>query len=132
MQAITQLTVHEGLLCTSCCSCIIAVQRTAPHCMFQEGEPVSNEQSRLSDMQEKLMARQAHGALLHARTLGLRAVFTDHSLMGFADVASILANKALKFSLADVHHVRPCCSPVWGYMLRVCPLTKKCKSLLAG
>jgi hypothetical protein len=51
-------------------------------------------------------AQQAHEALLHARTMGLRTVFTDHSLMGFADVASILVNKALKFSLADVHQVR--------------------------
>ncbi|KAK9842443.1 hypothetical protein WJX81_000482 [Elliptochloris bilobata] len=47
----------------------------------------------------------AHEALLHARTMGLRTVFTDHSLMGFADVASILVNKALKFTLADVHQV---------------------------
>ncbi len=51
-------------------------------------------------------AQQAHEALLHARTMGLRTVFTDHSLMGFADVASILVNKALRFSLADVHQVR--------------------------
>jgi phosphatidylinositol N-acetylglucosaminyltransferase subunit A len=32
-------------------------------------------------------------------------VFTDHSLFGFADAASILINKVLKFTLADVHHV---------------------------
>ncbi len=32
-------------------------------------------------------------------------VFTDHSLFGFADAASILTNKALKLFLADVHHV---------------------------
>lgn len=48
---------------------------------------------------------QAHEALLHARTMGLRTVFTDHSLLGFADMASILVNKALKFTLADVHQV---------------------------
>ena len=39
--------------------------------------------------------------------MGLRTVFTDHSLMGFGDVASILVNKALKFSLADVHQACP-------------------------
>ena len=39
--------------------------------------------------------------------MGLRTVFTDHSLMGFGDAASILVNKALKFSLADVHQARP-------------------------
>lgn len=47
----------------------------------------------------------AHEALLHARTLGLKTVFTDHSLFGFDDTASILTNKLLKFSLADVDHV---------------------------
>jgi phosphatidylinositol glycan class A protein len=37
--------------------------------------------------------------------MGLRTVFTDHSLFGFADAASILANKLLKFTLSDVDHV---------------------------
>jgi len=37
--------------------------------------------------------------------MGLRTVFTDHSLFGFADAASIFANKLLKFSLSDVDHV---------------------------
>ncbi|KAG7669225.1 hypothetical protein Ndes2526B_g05523 [Nannochloris sp. 'desiccata'] len=45
----------------------------------------------------------AHEAVLHARTMGCRVVFTDHSLFGFADASSILVNKVLKFSLADVH-----------------------------
>jgi phosphatidylinositol glycan class A protein len=45
----------------------------------------------------------AHEAILHARTMGCRVVFTDHSLFGFADASSILVNKVLKFSLADVH-----------------------------
>ncbi|TAQ83386.1 hypothetical protein B7494_g8291 [Chlorociboria aeruginascens] len=44
-------------------------------------------------------------AILHARTMGLRTVFTDHSLFGFADAASILTNKLLKFFLSDVDHV---------------------------
>ena len=35
----------------------------------------------------------AHEAILHARTMGYPAVFTDHSLFGFADAASILVNK---------------------------------------
>ncbi|VDN11979.1 unnamed protein product [Dibothriocephalus latus] len=34
-------------------------------------------------------------ALMHAKALGLRTVFTDHSLFGFADLSSVLANKAL-------------------------------------
>ena len=42
-------------------------------------------------------------AMLHARTMGYRVVFTDHSLFGFADASSILVNKTLKFTLADVH-----------------------------
>ncbi|KAF1995605.1 glycosyltransferase family 4 protein [Amniculicola lignicola CBS 123094] len=45
-----------------------------------------------------------HEAILHARTMGLRTVFTDHSLFGFADAASILTNKLLKFTLSDVDH----------------------------
>ncbi len=32
---------------------------------------------------------------MHAKALGLRALFTDHSLFGFADLSSIMANKAL-------------------------------------
>ncbi|XP_024525619.1 phosphatidylinositol N-acetylglucosaminyltransferase subunit A isoform X1 [Selaginella moellendorffii] len=45
-----------------------------------------------------------HEAILHARTMGLEVVFTDHSLYGFADLGSIHMNKALQFSLADVRH----------------------------
>jgi phosphatidylinositol glycan class A protein len=44
-------------------------------------------------------------AIIHARTMGLRTVFTDHSLFGFADAGSILTNKLLKFTLSDVDHV---------------------------
>lgn len=46
-----------------------------------------------------------HEAIFHARTMGLKTVFTDHSLFGFADVASIIGNKLLKFTLTDVNHV---------------------------
>ncbi|KAI1912382.1 Phosphatidylinositol N-acetylglucosaminyltransferase GPI3 subunit [Ophidiomyces ophidiicola] len=46
-----------------------------------------------------------HEAILHARTMGLRTVFTDHSLFGFAEASSILTNKLLKFTLSDVDHV---------------------------
>jgi hypothetical protein len=44
--------------------------------------------------------------------MGLRTVFTDHSLFGFADAASILTNKLLKFTLSDVDHVI-CVSHTW-------------------
>ncbi|XP_060689326.1 phosphatidylinositol N-acetylglucosaminyltransferase subunit A [Hemiscyllium ocellatum] len=47
----------------------------------------------------------AHDALFHARALGLRTVFTDHSLFGFADVSSVLTNKLLTVSLCDANHV---------------------------
>ncbi|KAL9537656.1 Phosphatidylinositol N-acetylglucosaminyltransferase gpi3 subunit [Mucor bainieri] len=46
-----------------------------------------------------------HEAIIHSKTMGLKAVFTDHSLFGFADASSILTNKLLKFSLSDVDHV---------------------------
>ncbi|PWN51284.1 hypothetical protein IE53DRAFT_55942 [Violaceomyces palustris] len=51
------------------------------------------------------LSSMAHEGILHARTMGLKTVFTDHSLFGFADAASILTNKLLKFVLADVDHV---------------------------
>ena len=41
---------------------------------------------------------------MHARTMGIRAVFTDHSLFGFADASSILTNKILSLSLAGINH----------------------------
>ena len=47
----------------------------------------------------------AHEAIMHAKTMGLKAVFTDHSLFGFEDTGSILTNKLLKFTLSDVDHV---------------------------
>ena len=45
--------------------------------------------------------------------MGLNAVFTDHSLFGFSDAGSIMANKLLKFSLSDVGHV-VCVSHTWS------------------
>ncbi|XP_066281291.1 phosphatidylinositol N-acetylglucosaminyltransferase subunit A-like [Branchiostoma lanceolatum] len=47
----------------------------------------------------------AHEAMFHACTMGINTVFTDHSLFGFADASSIITNKILKFSLADVQNV---------------------------
>ena len=46
-----------------------------------------------------------HEAILHARTMGLKACFTEHSLYGFADVSSIVMNKVLKYTLSDIDHV---------------------------
>lgn len=51
------------------------------------------------------LSNLCHEGLIHGRTMGLRAVFTDHSLFGFSDATSILTNKLLKFSLSDVDHV---------------------------
>lgn len=51
------------------------------------------------------MSSFCHEALLHGRTMGLKTVFTDHSLFGFADTGSILGNKLLRFSLSEVGHV---------------------------
>lgn len=44
-----------------------------------------------------------HEALMHARTMGYKVVFTDHSLYGFADIGSIHMNKVLQFTLAGVN-----------------------------
>ena len=47
----------------------------------------------------------AHECILHARTMGLKAVFTDHSLFGFANAASIHINKFMKFTMSDIDHI---------------------------
>ncbi|GMR36312.1 hypothetical protein PMAYCL1PPCAC_06507 [Pristionchus mayeri] len=46
----------------------------------------------------------AHVALFHGWQLGLRTVFTDHSLFGFADASSIFMNLlAMQYSLAQLN-----------------------------
>lgn len=47
-----------------------------------------------------------HECLMHAKALdaGLRTVYTDHSLFGFADAASVHLNKLMKLSLSTVDH----------------------------
>ena len=40
--------------------------------------------------------------LLVAQTMGIRNIFTDHSLFGFGDAASVNANKALKWGLTAI------------------------------
>eukprot|EP01083_Nonionella_stella_P023057 63743_1 len=50
-------------------------------------------------------AALSHECIMHARTMGYRCVFTDHSLFGFGDAAAIHANKVMKFTLSDVNHV---------------------------
>ncbi|KAF8258535.1 hypothetical protein EI94DRAFT_1815174 [Lactarius quietus] len=42
-----------------------------------------------------------HEGVLHAHLLGVRTVFTDHSLFGFDDAASILTNKLLEGMLRN-------------------------------
>ncbi|CDO75438.1 hypothetical protein BN946_scf184693.g7 [Trametes cinnabarina] len=44
----------------------------------------------------------AHEGILHAHLMGVRTVFTDHSLFGFDDAASILTNKLLEAALRNV------------------------------
>eukprot|EP00940_MAST-03C_sp_MAST-3C-sp2_P001708 g1708.t1 len=46
----------------------------------------------------------SHECILHAGTMGYRVVFTDHSLFGFADAASINVNKVLQFCLSGIDH----------------------------
>lgn len=45
-----------------------------------------------------------HECLMHAKTMGIPTCFTDHSLLGFADAASIHLNKVLVWSLCDIDH----------------------------
>ncbi|TFY82571.1 hypothetical protein EWM64_g1437 [Hericium alpestre] len=43
-----------------------------------------------------------HEGILHAHLMGVHTVFTDHSLFGFADAASILTNKLLEATMRNV------------------------------
>ena len=43
--------------------------------------------------------------IFHARTLGIKVVFTDHSLFGLGNMAEIWGNKMLKGCLSDVEAV---------------------------
>lgn len=46
----------------------------------------------------------AHEAMQIGVLMGLRAVFTDHSLFGFADLSAVTTNKYLQISLAFSSH----------------------------
>ena len=66
---------------------------------------------RNSGLQIMTVQQAAPGAILAPsvpwliRASLLQAVFTDHSLLGFSDFSSVLMNKLLQFTLADVHQV---------------------------
>lgn len=47
----------------------------------------------------------AHEGVLHSHLLGIKSVFTDHSLFGFDDAASILTNKLLVGMLKNAEAV---------------------------
>lgn len=51
------------------------------------------------------LSSMAHEGILHAHHFGIRTVFTDHSLFGFDDAASILTNKLLEGALRNVDGV---------------------------
>ncbi|XP_053947646.1 phosphatidylinositol N-acetylglucosaminyltransferase subunit A [Anastrepha ludens] len=46
----------------------------------------------------------AHEAMIIGNMMGLRTVFTDHSLFGFADLSAVFTNKMLEINLANVNH----------------------------
>ena len=43
-----------------------------------------------------------HECILHARIMGYKTTYTDHSLFGFADAASVNLNKVLRFTMLGV------------------------------
>ena len=51
------------------------------------------------------LTSMGHEAILNAHLMGIRTVFTDHSLFGFDDAASILTNKLLVGNLLNVDAV---------------------------
>lgn len=46
----------------------------------------------------------AHEAMQIGTLMGLRAIFTDHSLFGFADLSAVFTNKFLQISLSFSNH----------------------------
>jgi len=64
--------------------------------------------------------------MLHARTMGIKAVFTDHSLFGFADASSIITNKVLKFSLAGVNHAICVSHTRWLQLVEMLSMYSEC------
>ncbi|PCH44807.1 glycosyltransferase family 4 protein [Wolfiporia cocos MD-104 SS10] len=65
--------------------------------VIREGIDVIHSHASLSSL--------AHEGIFHAHLLGARTVFTDHSLFGFDDAASILTNKLLEAALRNVDAV---------------------------
>lgn len=57
----------------------------------------------------------AHEVMFHGKTLGLKTVFTDHSLFGFADASAIIVNKLLQMFLCLSNRV--ICVSHTGYVL---------------
>jgi len=51
------------------------------------------------------LSSMGHEGILHAHLMGIRTIFTDHSLFGFADAASILTNKLLAATLKNTDAV---------------------------
>ncbi|SBT33002.1 phosphatidylinositol N-acetylglucosaminyltransferase subunit A, putative [Plasmodium ovale wallikeri] len=46
----------------------------------------------------------AHQFILHAKSLGIKTIYTDHSLYSFSDKGCIHVNKLLKYCMNDVDH----------------------------
>jgi len=47
----------------------------------------------------------ASECLVHAQTMGIRTVFSDHSLFGLGGMDDIHANKSLKYTVTNVDHI---------------------------
>ena len=81
--------------------------------VLREGVDVIHAHASLSSL--------GHEGILHAHLFGggVKTVFTDHSLFGFADAASILTNKLLEAMLSNVDAV--ICVSHTGYASFVSP-----------
>ncbi|XP_067145458.1 phosphatidylinositol N-acetylglucosaminyltransferase subunit A isoform X2 [Centruroides vittatus] len=53
----------------------------------------------------KAFSALAQEAMFHAKTMGIKTVFTDHSLFGFADASAIITNKLLQMALTVCNQV---------------------------
>ncbi|SBS83383.1 phosphatidylinositol N-acetylglucosaminyltransferase subunit A, putative [Plasmodium malariae] len=54
---------------------------------------------------EKVDIVHGHQFILHAKSLGLKTIYTDHSLYSFSDKGCIHVNKLLKYCINDVDHI---------------------------
>ena len=90
----------EGLLCSmeafSYAECVALILRKTSN-----NENDSYQGENIGGSWTSSLSTLCREALMHARSMSNKVVFTDHSPYGFADVGTIYMNNVLRFTLAD-------------------------------